>query len=427
MKGKYEYVVVGSGAGGATVARELAKRKKSVLVLEAGHRDHRLGRLRSAAGYYDANRLTFLLRESREGVGIFRALMAGGSTVVSCGNGVRCLEKEFRELGVDLSKEFEETEKELQVASITPRLYSNGSRALIEAGRDLGYAIEPMPKFIDQKACRKCGECVLGCVHGAKWTSLNYLDEALASGAELLCRAKVTQVITDRAKAAGVRALTPEGQKGFGAGAVILAAGGIGTPVILQNSGIKDAGGNLFVDLLVDTFGITDQAGLNNLHEPSMTFVDLEFHKSKGFILSTAEHTGGMMKYVRCGVRSLLDPDSRMMSMMTKITDEPAGRVFPDGSISKPVTKQDRSRLEEGSSICKEIMRKAGAKRFGFSRIGGGHPGGTAALGKVVDRDLQTEVEGLFVADSSVFPQAPGLPPILTIVALAKHLAKALP
>jgi choline dehydrogenase-like flavoprotein len=44
----------------------------------------------------------------------------------------------------------------------------------------------------------------------------------------------------------------------------------------------------------------------------------------------------------------------------------------------------------------------------------------------VVDNNLQTEVNNLFVCDSSVLPIAPGLPPILTIVALAKRLAKLL-
>jgi len=60
------------------------------------------------------------------------------------------------------------------------------------------------------------------------------------------------------------------------------------------------------------------------------------------------------------------------------------------------------------------------------SKVAGGHPGGTAAIGEIVDKDLQTEVNNLFACDASVLPTAPGLPPILTIVALAKRLAKQL-
>lgn len=52
--------------------------------------------------------------------------------------------------------------------------------------------------------------------------------------------------------------------------------------------------------------------------------------------------------------------------------------------------------------------------------------GGTAAIGRVVDTDLRTEVDGLYVCDASVLPETPGMPPIMTIVALAKRLAEAL-
>jgi len=60
------------------------------------------------------------------------------------------------------------------------------------------------------------------------------------------------------------------------------------------------------------------------------------------------------------------------------------------------------------------------------SAVQGAHPGGTAAIGEVVDTNLETKVSGLFVCDASVLPAAPGLPPMLTIGALAKYLGKKL-
>lgn len=116
------------------------------------------------------------------------------------------------------------------------------------------------------------------------------------------------------------------------------------------------------------------------------------------------------------------------MEFLTKIAGEPAGRVFPDESISKPVTEKDWSRLNEGSALAKEILIEGGADRSSI-RAGnpvGAHPGGTAAIGEVVDEDLQTEVDGLFACDGSVLPTAPGMPPIVTICALSKKLAKTL-
>jgi choline dehydrogenase-like flavoprotein len=425
--GKWDYIVVGSGAGGATVARELSKRKKKVLVIEGGPQTAKLGEALASTKFYDGNRLTIRMRHSREGVGIVRSLIAGGSTIISCGNGVRCLEKELHELGLNLDEEFAEVERELNVSPISPRLYSNGSKALIQAGKDLGYAMDPMPKFINNATCRKCGNCIFGCIHGAKWTSLNYLAEAVAEGCSVVYNTRVKNVVSQLGKAKGVFVNGPDGNREILGNAVILAAGGIGTPIILQNSGIPESGKKLFIDPLIVTYGITQDEKLSQVHEPSMTFVDLEFHKSRGFLLSTAAKNGGMMKYITYGLKGMFAPDNRTLAMMTKITDEAAGQVFPDGSISKPLTVQDRSRLKEGSDISKEIMAKAGAKRFGVSSVMGAHPGGTAAIGTVVDKNLQTKIDNLFVADASVLPVAPGLPPILTIVAIAKHLGRVLP
>jgi len=90
------------------------------------------------------------------------------------------------------------------------------------------------------------------------------------------------------------------------------------------------------------------------------------------------------------------------------------------------VTDADEARLREGASISTEILVKAGAKRDSIvvTAPQGAHPGGTAAIGKVVDGNLETRVASLFVCDGSVLPVAPGMPPILTIAALGKRLAK---
>ena len=116
------------------------------------------------------------------------------------------------------------------------------------------------------------------------------------------------------------------------------------------------------------------------------------------------------------------------MGLMVKIRDERSGIVHADGTISKPVTQKDQARLERGVNIAKEILVQAGAKENSFmiSKPQGAHPGGTAAIGEIVNHRLETEVENLFVCDASVLPVAPGLPPILTIVALGKWLAKSL-
>lgn len=56
--------------------------------------------------------------------------------------------------------------------------------------------------------------------------------------------------------------------------------------------------------------------------------------------------------------------------------------------------------------------------------MGAYHPGCTAAMFKVVDRDQESSIRNLFVADASVLPVAPGLPPMSTIMSLSRRLAR---
>lgn len=266
----------------------------------------------------------------------------------------------------------------------------------------------------------------MGCSCDAKWSALRYLEEAQQRGADVLYRATVESVILNNGKAQGVRGRGAYGPFELLSDVVILAAGGLTTPVILHRAGIKNAGENLFIDLFVDTYGVTK--GLNQCHEPAMALVDDEFYESNGFILSPFVNHPRMIRFVEMGLKAFAHPSNRLIGIMTKTTDDPAGRVFSDGSVSKPVTQGDWGRLKEGASISKEILVKAGAdeRSIVVTKPQGAHPGGTASIGKAVNSNLETEVENLFVCDASVLPRSPGKPPILTLVALAKRQAKIL-
>lgn len=423
---KYDYAIVGSGAGGATIAMELAKKGKSVLVAERGIREEKVGSVRDAIRYYDFRGLTKAPPKSKEGTILWRTLMAGGSTVASCGNGVRCLEKELADFGINLDQEFSDLEEETVVTPYDERRLSKGSKMILEVSKDLGYKMEPMPKFIDPKKCRRCGQCVAGCKYGAKWTALDFLDKAVENGAEVLYKAMVEKVIIENGKARGVSLRSNVGRTEIMSDAVILAAGGFGTPLILKNSGIEGAGTNFFMDLLVNTYGVAK--GLSQTDEPTMALVDHEFYESKGFILSPFIQQSRITRLYDIGMKGMLMSTRGLLGIMTKTRDDPSGHIYPDGSFSKPVSDKDRERLNEGSKISKEILIKAGVDKNSItvSKIQGAHPGGTSAIGKVVDKDLQTKVDNLFVCDASVLPTSPGMPPILTIAALAKRLGKIL-
>jgi choline dehydrogenase-like flavoprotein len=420
---KYDFVIVGSGAGGATLARELSRKGRRVLVVERGRHETKVGTLADSLRYYDLHKVTKMPRTSREGVQLWQAFMAGGSTAVAAGNGTRCLERELAEFGIHLEDELAEVERELDIHPLDEGLLSEGSLVIRQAASELGYNMEPMPKFVDPVKCRRDGVCTWGCPCGAKWSALEYLQEAQANGAEVLFDIRIDSVTIEHGRARGVVGAGPEGRAMIAADTVILAAGGLGTPLILQQSGIAEAGAGLFADLFIRTYGVT--SGPNLVHEPNMALVDMEFYADQGFILSPNAELSRTSRLVSMGPNGFALPTSRLLAIMTKIRDEAVGHVYRDGSVSKPVTDKDREKLEAGARVSRQILIKAGAdpRSIVDSKTGGAHPGGTAAIGRIVDTSLRTRVEGLFVCDGSVLPVAPGLPPIVTIVALAKRLA----
>jgi choline dehydrogenase-like flavoprotein len=415
-----EVLIVGSGVGGATIAKELAVRGKKVTILEKGHY-HRLGTERRSRGFYS-------VEKTPEGVEIFRAFMVGGTSVITLANGVRSLQTELSILGLDLvEEEFSEAERELKIAPVPEKFLGERARRLMTATTELGYDVKVMPKFIDFSKCKGCGMCVFGCQYGAKWSSQNFIGEAQRAGAKLLTDTTLDQVLHSNGAVKGVRVRGPSGSRDIEA--TKIAAGGLGTPVILQRSGIDNAGSHLFADLVVETYGLLNEGNMKD--ELGMSVLIDDFHKKDGFILSPVLSTTRNMflnLYQPLSKKMQAFARKRTLAMMTKITYDDAGRIDRDGTIHKPVTESDRRKLDKGDAISREILTKAGVnpRTLYTTKITAGHPGGTAGIGRVVNKDLETEVHGLFVSDASVFPQAPGLPPVLTIIALSKRLSKRL-
>jgi choline dehydrogenase-like flavoprotein len=416
---KGDVLIVGSGVGGATVAKELATRGHKVTILEKGQY-HKLGtEIRSLRFYSNV--------KSVEGLEIIRAIMVGGSSMVTLANGVRALQNELRSLGIDLETEFKETETELGVSPFPERLMGERTKKLRQASIELGYEVEPMPKFIDYSKCRRCGGCDCGCIYGAKWTAQKTIGEALRAGARLLIGTSIGKVLHSGGEVRGVLARGASGTREIYAENVVLAGGGIETPIILQKSGLTNAGGNFFVDPFLNTVGVTKGEFAED--EVSMpTFID-KLHDKEGLTIFPAFfkpwavflNLPAFKKFHALHRR-------RIMMLMTKITDDDVGEVDADGTIHKRITENDARKLKKGDEISRKILLQAGVdpKSICSMRVRAGHPGGTAGIGRVVNTDQETEISRLFVSDASVLPKAPGKPPVLTIVALSKRFSRIL-
>ena len=424
IRRKADVVVVGSGPGGATVARQLAKSGKSVLLLEKGRNQKITGTHLSMLGFADRMGLNY----TEEGLNVVRALTTGGSTVMYCGSATEPPEWLKTKYGIELTEYTEETMAELDLHPFPDEVVGSAGMRIMGAANELGYRFEKLRKFIDPEKCRmRCGgTCVLGCPYGAKWTAREYVEEMVAAGGELITRADVQHVTTEDGVATGVLARTPKGMLHVQADAVIVSAGGIGTPSILQKSGLHEAGIGMFIDPLVLVTGVSKHEG--NCQGPPMSVGTYEFLE-EGILLSDL-----IDPWLLSSLMTALQNPSKLLnflsykkqlSLMVKIGDERKGFITLDGRISKPLSEQDRHRLNRGAAMSREILIKAGCdpSTIMVGPVRGAHPGATARIGEVVDENLETRIKNLYVSDASVLPEALDRPVVLSLICLAKRLS----
>lgn len=417
-------IVVGSGAGGATVAKEL-QGAFDVTVLEAG-RPYRRSRLeRRSIDRLARSRLLVdprmirlaypAMRVRRSGdMLIVHGSGTGGTTTVATGNGVRA-DDDLRALGVDLDEEFAQISTEIPISTDHRRRWHPTTRRLFAAAEDLGLAPQPTPKMGNAGSCRHCGRCVLGCPYGIKWDARRFLDAAVARGANVRSGTRVDRIEMEGGRAVGVVTAGPSGRRRLTADLIVIAAGGFGTPAILERSGIR-CEPTLSVDPVLTIAAPVPSAWQCN--EIEMPFVV----RRDRYILSP--YFDWLSFILDPGWRS---PPQDIVGVMVKLADQGGGRV--DGHrVRTLLTPTDRERLETGAALARELLSTIGVDPATTFRgiLNGGHPGGTLPLTRASAATLHDErlPENLYVADSTLFPRALGLPPILTIVALATRVAR---
>ena len=394
-------VIVGSGAGGSILARELALDGKPVTILEKGPYINS----KDAFNYYD---------KYSEDVDLLTTTCIGGSTIVSMANMVHALDDELLDYDIDLSEAYEYVEDLVGVHQLDDSHIGKGTQAFLDAGFELGLNTLKMPKAIREEDCIQCGKCAFGCPADAKWSGKDYVDEAVEAGAALICEADVKEVLIENGKAIAVKYVKDNKEEIINAEKVVLSAGAINSALILRNSGIDEAGRELFFDPFVTVGGYIKDINFNT--EVQMAGLVI----GENFVLSPH-----FSSFIRANIPDDNVTDKDILSIMVKTPDECKGYVTDDGDVVKINTIQDIRYLAEGTATAGFILEKAGVdpKTIGSTVYRGAHPGGTAKIGEIVDSNLETEIKDLFVCDASVLPISPGKPPILTILALSKRLA----
>jgi choline dehydrogenase-like flavoprotein len=329
----------------------------------------------------------------------------------------------FKAYNIDLRQEIDEVKQEIPIQPLSNDLLGPAARRIMDSARDLGYEWDKLPKLAYQENCRvDCDKCVMGCPHGAKWTSRMYVEDACENGSVLITGADVKRVLQENQTAKGVEFSYQGGRHKAFANTIILSAGGIGTPQIMRQSGIQDVGSDFFFDPLIFVIGEVKEK-LSGKEFPMAA----GFHfKEEGYLLTDLVlprwlywlFTAQVFRFDR------LPAHRHSLPIMVKVKDELGGHLTKRGGVRKRLGETERKRLMGGYELAHKILVNAGARNIYKTWYLAVHPGGTVKINEVVDSNLKTEIDNLYVCDCSVIPEAWGLPPSLTLLALGKRLGK---
>lgn len=486
-------VVIGSGAGGATAAARLAESGLDVIIVESGELvqpaefDEREGPLFERL-YADGG-----LRTTDDlGVAMVQGVTVGGSTTVNWMIMLRTpdwvLDEWTRFHGTEgmsaaeLAPVFARIERELHARRVPDDAHSPNNRIVLDGAAALGWSSQQA--VINARNCIRTGFCGYGCRSGAKQGTLEtFLPRALAAGARLVVNAEAQRIeFVERGgpfpkKRVVVQQTLADGRVrdvGIEARAVIVAGGAVGTPVLLQRSGLGGGGAGKYLRLHPTT-------GLLGIYEREiyaaggipLTSVCDEFHRldanGYGVWIETPPmhpalaasacpgigepHRQKMLKFRNTGSLIILTRDGADRGVSNGDV-----RLRRDGSVSirYALGRQDRAHALTGLEAAAQLHFAAGATEVisGHARpVTLRHPGeiprlrdrpmgpndipffsahvnGTCRIGtdpRTAGTDPQGErfgAPGVFVADGSLLPTAPGVNPQETIFALSTIIAE---
>jgi long-chain-alcohol oxidase len=482
-----DVVIVGSGVGGGIAAAELASRGLDVVVLERGpylsesdftQRElEMLGR-----AYLDGG----LAATADQGVLLFAGACLGGGSVVNyttslpLPDGVR--DEWARTSGLDL---FGSSAFDAAIKAAAQRLSVNQDHnrpstrdAIMRRGLDaLGWHVDRMPRNV--VGCTQddvCGYCGLGCVRGAKQSTVKTCFEPTAAEHQLriFVNCDVTRVRLERGRAIGVEAVdrSTGARLAVRARATIVAAGSIGSPALLLRSGVDGGVGHnlrlhpvtavwgrfaeevrpwtgtlqaLYSEQLARLYGeygvrfetaaihpsfLALAAPWHDPHDYAARVEDLAHTSLIGVLLR--DRSAGRVSIGRDGsprVRYRLGTfDQRHM----RAGMQAAARVLAEAGAHQVYTSQaELARWTPRHGPVAELMRAADRIGYATNRTEyvSFHQMGTCRMGRDPRTSVTTgegevhAIRNLFVADASLFPSASGVNPMLTIGALAHHVA----
>lgn len=484
---KADAVIVGSGAGGAIAAYELAKAGKKVVVLEAGPyvpSEKFPEMLAVAMGmlYQDHGGQS----NSHGDITVLQGACVGGSTVVNAALCFRTpdyyLKLWAKEFGLTnltparMKPIFEKVERNLHIRTVQPNETSAGAELIAQGMNKIGYPLGKARRNI--KDCAITGFCFSGCTSDRKQSMLvTYLPWAVAHGATIYADTRVTEVLASNGKASGVKAEIIEPGTGrkkadlqVDAPLVVMAAGPIQTPLLLQKSQLANSSGQVGKNFACHpSLSVTAEFPfeVNDFHGATHSlYMDQNTLPEKGgYILlnaiqepveaSFSAEPGTGKPYV-----AYMSGYKNTIRLISLIHDKNVGEVrWKDGhkDIQYTVDDEDFEAMKKGLIATAKILFASGARKLylptshissidrveDVERVIGSlkneparykytsfHPQGTCRMGRdpkksVVNPYGEThDVKNLYVVDASLLPTSIGYNPSETVYALAHYVCE---
>lgn len=476
--------IIGSGAGGAAAAGELAERGRSVVILEEGglHTAEEYGRDMVSmikALYRDGGVMTTFGWPS---ILVPLGCCVGGTTVINSGTCFRCPDHVLRrwEYEFGLSKwspekmagPFEKVEKILGVELPKADTLSRNTEVFRRGLDALGLTGSLIPR--NAPGCDGSGVCCFGCPAGAKKSvDLSYIPLALKNGAHLYAHCRAQRLVYDKGRARGVIAsfIHPGSGRRVGkllvkARVIIVSCGTMHTPVFLKNSKLPDPsksiGRNLTLHPAAKVIALFDEEIRAWDGIPQSYYMDAldaegirleQIFTPPGFAASSLmfsgqAHSEAMSAYNRVAVFGLI------------VSDTSSGRIFSlpknRAAVWYSINEYDLPKYLRGIAYLSQIFFAAGAKKIfpciyrlnsitreeGVEKIYRAkikpkdldlqafHPLGTCRMG-ADPREAALDPSGrlygmdnVYVADGSIFPTSLGVNPQVTIMAAATKIAE---
>lgn len=480
--------VIGSGAGGSVIAKEMAERGLKVVVLEEG-------------GYYTAKDFDQLERDmtvklykdrgnqatADQGLGVFQGRCVGGTTVINYLCSFKTPDRvlrEWAERGVtgmspaEMRPHLDSVWETLSVKKMPEKMLNRNNMLLKTGGDKLGWNGTTFHR--NEIGCWGSGFCGEGCTYDAKQSALlAFLQQAVNRGADVYAGCRVERIVTEGDRAVGVEGalIDPERDGALGsikvrADVTVVSCGSINTPEVLLRSKIGGpmVGKNLHLHPAIPVWGEFDEDVHAYYGVKQGYYIDQfsDVHHDElasGYLLegvggqpglgSTALpfegpfHRDLMSRYHKLALAALLVRDR-----------DDAGSVSLDGDGRRKIeykpSLEQQKLWRDGMKRTAEAYLAAGAKAvypalmtprvirtkadialiddvpvgpgqvlvFSMHQMGSARMGEDPATAVVNSNGRVHTTKNLMIADASAFPTPSGVNPQITTYGVAHHHAK---